>query len=328
MVPAAPGPAPENFLSALIGDGRSLLALTGLALMLAGAFALFLSVTGSFLPQDVAYLGMDPRSLCGINQCKVVHFMFHDRVSFGGVLIAIGTLYLWLMQFPMRRGEEWAWWVFAASGVIGFLTFLAYLGYGYLDTWHGMATLGLLPLYVGGMWKTRILRPAKVQGWRSLLAPGVPLEYRTRRGRGRWCLLLAGLGMAGAGLVIMLIGMTVVFVPEDISYLGLNTAQLNAINARLVPLIAHDRAGFGGGLISCGLLLFLTLWKAPLTPDLWQAVLFAGVAGFGCAIGVHYPIGYLIVTHLAPAWAGAMLYGVGLALSLPSRRRLERIQGG
>ena len=328
MVPAASGPVPENFLSALIGDGRSLLALTGLALMLAGAFALFLSITGSFLPQDVAYLGMDPRSLCGINQCKVVHFMFHDRVSFGGVLIAIGTLYLWLMQFPMRRGEEWAWWVFAVSGVAGFLTFLAYLGYGYLDTWHGVATLGLLPLYVGGMWKTRALRAAKAQGWRSLLAPGTPLEHGTRRGRGRLCLLLAGLGMTGAGVVIMLVGMTVVFVPEDVSYLGLSPAQLNAINARLVPLIAHDRAGFGGGLISCGLMLFLTLWKAPLTPDLWQAVLFAGAVGFGCAIGVHYPIGYLIVTHLAPAWAGAMLYGVGLALSLPSSAGLRDARGG
>ena len=125
--------------------------------------------------------------------------------------------------------------------------------------------------------------------------------------------------MTGAGVVIMLVGMTVVFVPEDISYLGLSPAQLNAINTRLVPLIAHDRAGFGGGLISCGLVLSLTLWKAPLTSDLRPAVPFAGVVGFGCAIGVHYPIGYLIVTHLAPAWAGAMLYGVGLALSLPSR---------
>ena len=123
--------------------------------MLSGAFALFLSATGSFLPQDVAYLGMDPRTLCGINQCRVVHFMFHDRVSFGGTLIAIGTLYLWLMQFPLRRGEEWAWWAFVVSGVTGFASFLCYLGYGYLDTWHGAATLGLLPLYLLGMWKTR-----------------------------------------------------------------------------------------------------------------------------------------------------------------------------
>jgi hypothetical protein len=97
-------PDSESFLSALIGDGRPLLSLTGLALILAGGFALFLSATGSFLPHDVDYLGMVPLQLCAINQCRIVHFMFHDRVSFGGVLIAIGTLYLWLVHFPLRRG--------------------------------------------------------------------------------------------------------------------------------------------------------------------------------------------------------------------------------
>ena len=86
--PAQDSVASASFLAALIGDGRPLLALVGLGLILAGAFALFLSVTGSFLPQDVAFLGMDPRALCGVNQCRVVHFMFHDRVSFGGTLNA------------------------------------------------------------------------------------------------------------------------------------------------------------------------------------------------------------------------------------------------
>jgi hypothetical protein len=36
--------------------------------------------------------------------------MVHDRATFGGVLIAIGALYLWLVEFPLRRGAAWAWW--------------------------------------------------------------------------------------------------------------------------------------------------------------------------------------------------------------------------
>lgn len=312
-----PRVAEEGFLSALVGDGRSLLALTGLALMLSGAFALFLSVNGAFLPQDIAFLGMDPRALCGINQGRVAHFMFHDRVAFGGTLLAIGTLYLWLVQFPLRRGEEWAWWVFVASGVTGFASFLCYLGYGYLDTWHGAATLGLLPLYLGGMWKTRTLLPARGEGWRSLLRTVEPLGWQTRTDFGRGCLLAAGLGMVGAGAVIMLVGMTMVFVPEDLVYIGLRPEALNAINPRLIPLIAHDRAGFGGGLFSCGLTVLLIVWKSRLTLDLWQALLIAGIAGFGCAIGVHYPIGYRIVTHLAPAWAGAAVYMTGMVCARP-----------
>jgi hypothetical protein len=34
---------------------------------------------------------MDPRTLCTLHQCRIVHFMFHDRVSFGGTLLGIGT---------------------------------------------------------------------------------------------------------------------------------------------------------------------------------------------------------------------------------------------
>ncbi len=310
--------ASDGFLPALIGDGRPLLALTGLGLILAGAFALFLAATGSFLPQDVAYLGMDPRALCGINQCRVVHFMFHDRVSFGGTIIAIGTLYLWLVHFPLRRGQEWAWWTFVVSGAAGFASFLCYLGYGYLDTWHGVATLGLLPLYAGGLWKTRAaLLTGPLVGWRCLLAPPASPDWRTRAGIGRGCLLVAGAGMTVAGVVIMIVGMTLVFVPEDLVYLGLSPAQLNALNGHLVPLIAHDRAGFGGGLTSCGLTVLLIVWKARLTRDLWQALLFAGLVGFGCAIGVHYPIHYLIFSHLAPAWAGAAVYLLGMVCSRP-----------
>ncbi len=303
----------ESLLSALIGDGRPLLSLTGIALILSGGFMLFLSITGSFLPHDVAYLGMDAAQLCSLAQCRVVHFMFHDRVSFGGVLIAIGTLYLWLAEFPLRRGEEWAWWIFVAGGVSGFASFLSYLGYGYLDTWHGIATLALLPLFGVGMWRTRrLFSPGPWLGWRSLRSPSRPLEWHTRSGIGRLLMLFSGLGMTLAGTVITIVGMTTVFVPEDLAYMGLSAAQIHDISSRLLPLIAHDRAGFGGGLLSCGVTVFLIVWKAPLSRALWEALLVSGITGFGCAIGIHYRIGYLIYTHLAPAWIGAILYAVGM----------------
>jgi hypothetical protein len=141
----------RGFCQAMIGDGRPLLVLTALALLFSGGFALFLSAVRQFLPHDIQFLGMSARELCAIGQCRVVGFMFRDRVSFGGTLIAIGTLYLWLVEFPLRRGQAWAWWAFATSGVVGFLTFLAYLGYGYLDTWHGVATLFLLPVFGVGL---------------------------------------------------------------------------------------------------------------------------------------------------------------------------------
>jgi hypothetical protein len=306
-----------GLLAELVGDGRPLLALVALGLILSGIFALFLSATGAFLPHDVAFLGMQPRELCALHECRIVHFIFHDRVSFGGTLIAIGTLYLWLLAFPLRLGEEWAWWTLLFSGVIGFLSFLAYLIYGYLDSWHAVASAALLPLFVAGLAKTHRLLPLHTEGWHSLFRPAMPLKLTQRVGVGRACLLFVGSGMALAGSVIIILGSTIVFVPQDIVFLGFSAPQLNAINPHLLPLIAHDRAGFGGGLASCGLTVLLIVWKARPTLALWQALVVAGVTGFGCAIGVHFVMHYLIVSHLVPACLGAAIYALGIICLYP-----------
>ncbi len=306
---------------ALLEDGRPLLGLMALGLILSGIFALFLAATHTFLPHDISYLGMQPNQLCDLHACRVVHFMFHDRVSFGGTLIAIGTLYLWLIAFPLPRGEAWAWLVLLLSGAIGFLSFFAYLIYGYLDWWHAVATLGLLPLYAVGLWKTRGLIPGPLLWRQSLFTPAMPLSMRTRAGFGRACLLFVGAGMTLAGSVITILGSTVVFVPQDKTYLGFTPEQLNAINPHLIPLIAHDRAGFGGGLACCGLTVLLIVWKARPARAVWQALLIGGLTGFGCAIGIHYPMGYLSPSHLAPAWIGAAIYTVGIICYKPRASR-------
>jgi len=297
----------EGFFERLLGDGRSLIKLTALALIGAGAFALFQACTGQFLPHDTDYLGVTARQLCSLQGCRVVHFMMHDRVSFGGVLIAIGIMYLWLAEFPLRRGESWAWWAVAASGGSGFLSFLAYLGYGYLDTWHGAITLALLPCFGIALFLTRNLKRVAVRP--------LPLDFRSRAGIARLLLLAATAGIVAGGLTIMTVGMTAVFVPQDIEFMGVTPAQLQAYNAHLVPLIAHDRAGFGGALVSCGVAMFLAVLFGRPSRNLTQALLAAGTAGFLTAIGVHPVIGYVNATHLAPAIAGCLVFALGLLLT-------------
>jgi hypothetical protein len=298
----------RGFLDALLGDGRPLLSLSGLILIGAGGFALFLSATGHFLPHDVQFLGMTADQLCKLHACKIVHFMIHDRVAFGGAIMAVGILYLWLAAFPLRRGEAWAWWLFVVSGVAGFSSFLAYLGTGYLDTWHGAATMLLLPCYLVGLIRARRLLQDP-RGFRALLRPSAPLSA------GRLCLLATAAGMILGGGAILIIGMTSVFVPQDLAFMGLKVADLEAVNSRLVPLIAHDRAGFGGGIFTCGWLVLGCVWCGEPSRSLWQALAIAGAIGFGCAVGIHFMVGYTDAFHLAPAAAGAGLHVVGLALS-------------
>ena len=131
-------------------------------------------------------------------------------------------------------------------------------------------------------------------------------------------MLMAAIGMVGAGFTILVIGMTQVFVPTDLTFIGLTRDQLDSINPRLIPLIAHDRAGFGGGVATTGMLLFASVWHAKPSRSLWQALLIGGISGWSTAIGVHPLVGYNDAGHLAPAVAGALLFFAGLVLTKPS----------
>jgi hypothetical protein len=305
---------PVGLIRLLTGDGRPLLAAVALALLTAGGFALFVAARGEFLPHDQAYLGMTPRELCAVNECRIVHFMIHDRVAFGGALVAVGLSYLWLTAGPLAAGERWAWHLLAGSGAVGFLSFLAYLGYGYLDHWHGAATLALAPLFVGGMAVSRRTLRAN-GGW--LTRPAWLTSVRDRRYIGRVLLLLTAAGMLAGGLTIVGVGMTCVFVPEDVAFMGVGRAELTAVNPRLVPLIAHDRAGFGGAVCCCGLLLGGVVWRADLDRAARHLLAAAGAAGFGTAVFVHPAIGYTDPLHLAPAVGGAGLFAAGWWLTRP-----------
>jgi hypothetical protein len=302
----------RSLFQALAGDGRPFLALTGAALFASGGFAIFQSMTGHLLPHDSHALGMDAEALTHAANAHLTLFMFHDRVAFGGTLLAVGTAYWWLSEFPLRAGRNWAWWAFAVSGLAGFASFLAYLGYGYLDTWHAVGTVLLLPVFLAGLWRSRTgladrLRIA--QCWQSLL----PADSGAAR-YGRRILQACACGLVLAGATIVGVGMTAVFVPQDLAFMAMTREQIAAISPMLIPVIAHDRAGFSGGLLSCGLLILIITRHAPLTRSFLEAIALMGLFGFGAALGVHGAIGYLDLTHLAPAYAGLVLFLTGLAL--------------
>jgi len=313
-----------GFFEELVGDGRPALLLFAVGLFVCGAFAVFLSARREFLPHDVAFLGMTAEELCNLADCRVVRFMFHDRVAFGGSLMATAILYLWLGAFPLPKGEKWAWWAFTLSGILGFGSFVAYLGYGYLDTWHGAATLALLPVFLVGLFRSHHLATSSIPGWlKTPEARDAPSLLRF----GRWGLIATGVGMIAAGGAILFLGTTDVFVAEDLAYMGVTSQMLHGVNPRLIPLIAHDRAGFGGGLATTGLLVLFCAWHSRPSRSFHQAIILAGFSGFGCAIGVHYVEGYTNPVHLAPAFAGAILFSAGLLCEIIGTRRMQRVYG-
>lgn len=94
------------------------------------------------------------------------------------------------------------------------------------------------------------------------------------------------------------------------------------MNTHLVPLIAHDRAGFGGALVSCGVAMFISVLYARVSRSLWQALAIAGAAGFITAIGVHPVIGYTRLSRASPA------VEPGLGPDVAESVRVERARTG
>ena len=303
-----------GLLRILSEDGRPLLALFAIGLAMAGAFAWFVSAAGETLPHELRFLGMTADELHRLAGGRVADFMTHDRVAFGGTLIAMAILDLWLVEVPLAAGERWAWRLLLVSGTLGFASFLAYLGYGYFDLWHAVATAALLPLFVGGLAMTRRHglaagpRPARGARWPAWSSVG---------GAGRALLVLTGIGMVVAGTTIVTLGTFVVFVPQDLIYIGFDRPALEALNSHLVPLIAHDRVGFGAGLLTIGILVIGCIGMGRPSRSLWQALLAAGTIGFGAAIGIHGLVGYLDASHVGPAVVGAAVFGLGMLLSRP-----------
>src|SRR5262249_47476353 len=124
-------------------------------------------------------------------------------------------------------------------------------------------------------------------------------------------------GLLGAGVTISVIGVSRVFVPEDLDFMRTTAEALGEANPRLVPLVAHDRATMGGMLVASGWVFVLpVLWGFRSgSAWLWWTLLVAGLPAYAAAIGVHFAVGYTNLMHLLPAFTGLATFLLGLGLS-------------
>lgn len=298
----APGRAPEMtwFWSALLGTG----------MLFGSILALAIALTRVVLPYDEAFVGLYAHELHAINP-RLLDFMAHDRVSLAGTMIAIGAMYLSLSLCGIRRGLHWAQQTVFISAVTGFASFFLFLGFGYLDTFHAFVTAVLFQLLL-------LAIHSRLGTHVPDAAPPLREDAAWRRANwGQLLLVIHGFGLLGAGLTISVIGVTEVFVPQDLEFMGTTAEALSGAHARLVPLVAHDRATLGGMLLaSAWLFLLPVLWGFRNgSAWLWWSLLVSGCAAYAAALGVHYGVGYLSLVHLLPVFGGLGLLLVGLGLS-------------
>jgi len=285
--------------------------LLGLGMILGGAVAWLIAESSVLLPYDEDYLGMTRDEVKRIND-RLLHFLSHDRITLAGTMISIGILYYRLGKYGLRNGQHWARTAVLVSGVVGFPSFFLYLGYGYFDPLHAAAAIILFPMFLLAM------RRNPDQPFREPTNRRNSREWRLALW-GQLCFVALGVSLSVGGLVIAGVGVTTVFVPQDLAFLGVTPEQLDAANPRLIPLIAHDRAGFGGALFSDAvMLLAVALWGLQQGQRwLWWTLLAGGAPAFVAGLSVHFMIGYRDFIHLLPAYFAAALYVAGLFLLYP-----------
>lgn len=285
--------------------------LLGISMMLGGVIAWIIAASSVLLPYDESFLDMARSQVAGING-NLLHFMSHDRITLAGTMLSIGILYYQLARHGLRHGLHWAKTTVWVSCGVGFPSFFLYLGYGFLDPIHAAAAAMLLPMFLLAMRRNPD---------RPNYKP-VNLHNSAVWRRGLWgqlCFIIVGASLCIGGIVIAYVGITDVFVPQDIGYLCTTRDALDLANPQLVPLIAHDRAGFGGALLSDAIgILIVALWGLQQGARWqWWTLLWSGSPGFIAGLSVHYAIGYTDFVHLLPAYFVLVVYIAGLILLYP-----------
>lgn len=282
----------------------------GAAMLGGGALALILALTRVLLPYDEHYIGLSGVELARLNP-KLLAFMAHDRATLAGVMLGLGWLYWCLARDGLRRGSHAAWFAVTASAFTGFASFFYFLGFGYFDPLHAFVTAVLFQILLMVMvGQTSAPEPRAV----------LDLTEDTLWRRAQWgqlLLIVHAAGLLVAGAAISIIGLTDVFVAEDLAFLCASPESISALGERLFAVVAHDRATLGGMLLACGVASLLpTLWSYERgTRWLRGAYLGMGLPAYAAALGIHYTVGYVDWRHLLPAWLGATLWITGLALS-------------
>lgn len=298
------------------------IALLGVGMAAAGLAVLAVGLTTVTLPYDESFLGLRHNAIAALNP-RLISFMKHDRVTLAGTMISLGILYAGIALGGMRRGASWARRAVIASGAIGFASLFLFLGFHYVDPLHVALAVGLFPLFIAG-----VALPT-AERW----PPSTDLDNDTvwRAGLcGQLYFIALGAGLLVAGVIIAAVGVTGVFVWSDLQFLGTTSEALSRANSHLLPLIAHDRAGFGGALASDGAgVMLLALWGFRRGERwVWWTLLFAGSAGFLGGVYAHLAVGYLGFGHLLPVAVSGAVFIAALLLSarylLDGRQALAR----
>jgi hypothetical protein len=307
-----PQPAARPYAaSALLRYGWLAFALMGAGLVVTSIAAITVGLTTVILPYDETFVRLQRLAFNSINP-HLLGFMQHDRITYAGTSLSTGLFFACLSLFGARRQQRWAYNCVRVAGFFGFASFLLFLGYHYLDPLHAFVTLLLLPFYVWGL--------ACPPPSRSMPSSNLYNDDAWLRAQWGQCLFVfVGAGLIAAGIAICRIGTSSVLIDQDLAYMHTTASALTMHNPHLLPAVAHDRAGFGGALVTIGIAVFMASMHGFRQGEgwFWWTLLISGLPAFIATLAIHYFIGYTNQMHLAPIYIGFAMYACALWLTYP-----------
>jgi len=281
--------------------------LLGTGLFFGGVLAFLIATTRIVLPYDEAHSGLTRADLQAINP-RLLDFMQHDRITLAGTMLGLGIIYLALSWYGNREGHHWAYKTIISSAMVGFFSFFLFLGFGYFDPFHAFVTAIMFQFLAMAM--------------HSELPPIInrPLPELTndadwqRANWGQLLMVVHGIILIVAGVTISSFGVTTVFIADDLEFMQTNYEEICTSSPMLLPLVAHDRATFGGMTLSTGLAVLMSgLWGFRRGNRwLWRALMAGGTLCYVMTLWIHWKVGYISILHLIPVFLGlAMLWTSG-----------------
>jgi hypothetical protein len=134
--------------------GQLCFVVQAVGLLLAGSVITLVGSAYVFVDSDLVFLGATHDTMRQLHP-NLVPLVAHDRVTFGGMLLASGVAVLVTALWGFRRGERWLWWTLAAGGFPAYLaTLWIHHGIQYTDMLHLSPVFIGLALHVAGLWLT------------------------------------------------------------------------------------------------------------------------------------------------------------------------------
>jgi hypothetical protein len=281
--------------------------LLGIGLFCGGVLAFLIAITRVVLPYDEAHSGLTRADLLAIND-KLLDFMQHDRVTLAATMLGLGIIYLALSWQGSRGGHHWAYKTIISSAFIGFFSFFLFLGFGYFDPFHAFVTAIMFQFLALAM-------HSDLPAVKDRPLPELTNDADWQRSQwGQLLMVVHGATLIVAGIVICGFGVTTVFIEDDLNFMETSYDEICFANPMLLPLVAHDRATFGGMTLSTGLAILMSaLWGFRRGHRwLWRALMMGGTICYVMTLWIHWKVGYVSQRHMIPVYLGiAMLWTSG-----------------